>query len=114
MVRFHQRLSVVMVASIVLIPIAGSNVNSAHFLTLRGSVESGGTGLEGYEVSLLASFVGSGGGTEILGRDTTGPFGDFEIKYRLPAWRHPSSCFARKVAWPCWPARSVRRRFPAR
>jgi DNA-binding beta-propeller fold protein YncE len=60
-------------------------VNAAHFLRLRGSVASDGTGLEGYKVSLLASFVDPVGDTRVLGSDTTDPSGEFEIRYRLPA-----------------------------
>jgi hypothetical protein len=52
--------------------------------SLRGIVESGGTGLAAYEVSLYARFVGRLGTARVLGRATTGPAGEFEIDYQLP------------------------------
>ena len=86
--RVHS-VKLVTAASMMLIFIVGSSVNAAHFLTLRGSVESGRAGLEGYRVSLLASFSGFGGYTRVLGHDTSGAFGEFRIDYRLPG-RLPS------------------------
>ena len=82
--RFHLRISVLIVASMVLIPSAASCANPAPALTLQGRVESEGVGLEGYEVALLASFIGADGHSRVLGHDTSGPFGEFEIDYRLP------------------------------
>jgi hypothetical protein len=67
-----------------LISNASPRVEAAPVLTLHGSVESDGAGLQGYRVSLLASFVGAGGHARILGHDTSGPFGGFRIDYRLP------------------------------
>jgi hypothetical protein len=52
--------------------------------SLRGIVESGGTGLVGYKVSLYARFVGPFGIAKVLGRATTGPSGQFKIDYDLP------------------------------
>jgi sugar lactone lactonase YvrE len=52
--------------------------------TLRGTVESGGTGLANYEVSLYARFVGPHGNANVVGRATTGPSGEFKIDYHLP------------------------------
>ena len=86
---FHRRITVVIIASLGLTLIAAANLNAAHFLTLRGSVATDGTGLEGYEVSLVASFVGPVGDTRVLGSDTTDAFGEFEIRYRLPARLRP-------------------------
>lgn len=63
---------------------AASQVEAAPALILHGSVESAGSGLKGYEVSLVASFVGAGGHARILGRDTSGPLGEFRIDYHLP------------------------------
>ncbi len=61
-----------------------ANAKDAGRTSLRGSVESGGTGLAGYEVSLYARFVGPPGVARVLGRATTGPAGEFRIDYRLP------------------------------
>jgi hypothetical protein len=80
----HRLTSVAVGAAMALMLSAPSSAHAAHFQTLRGSVESDGAGLEGYEVSLLASFVGPLHPTEILGRDTTDSSGAFEIDYRLP------------------------------
>jgi hypothetical protein len=56
-------------------------------------VESGGIGLEGYQVALYARFVGPFGRAKVLGSDVTGPFGEFAIDYRLPRrlprWQQP-------------------------
>src|SRR5262245_33298667 len=52
--------------------------------TLSGTVESGGTGLAGYHVSLYARFVDPLGDASVLGRATTGPSGEFKIDYHLP------------------------------
>jgi hypothetical protein len=114
---FHRRISVVIVASLGLILIAAANVNAAHFLRLRGSVASDGTGLEGYKVSLLASFVDPVGDTRVLGSDTTDPSGEFEIRYRLPAGlpsRLRPILLVRAEKGPvCSRARSVERRWSA-
>jgi hypothetical protein len=59
-------------------------VHGANEKSLLGTVQSGGTGLEGYDVSLYARFVGPPEISRILGRATTGPAGDFVIDYRLP------------------------------
>jgi hypothetical protein len=59
--------------------------------TLRGIVESGGTGLEGYEVSLYARFVARPAAARIVGRATSGPEGEFEIDYPLPRGGSSSS-----------------------
>jgi DNA-binding beta-propeller fold protein YncE len=85
----HRTISVVIAASLGLILIAAAKVSAAPFLTVRGSVESGESGLEGYKVSLLATFVGAVTRTQVLGRGTTGGFGEFEIHYGLPAKSRP-------------------------
>jgi hypothetical protein len=82
--RFDGRISVVVFAAIALVSSAASHVEAAPVLTLHGRVESDGTGLAGYQVSLLASFIDAGGHVRILGRDTSRPFGGFRIDYRLP------------------------------
>jgi hypothetical protein len=87
--RFLRQISAAIVVSIVPIVIAVSQVNAAPFLTLRGSAESGDASLPGYRVSLYAAFAGPSGHARLLGRDTTGPSGHFEIRYRLPPWLPP-------------------------
>jgi hypothetical protein len=54
---------------------------------LHGTVESGGSGLPGYAVSLLASTVGPHGRTAVLGRTVTDPDGGFKIRYAVPRSR---------------------------
>jgi hypothetical protein len=74
-------------ATLALLVLAASAVPSARGASgtsLRGTVESGGTGLAGYEVSLDARFVGHLGTARVLGRATTGPAGEFAIDYQLP------------------------------
>jgi hypothetical protein len=53
-------------------------------VTLQGNVESGSTGLAGYEVSLFASFVDHGSPWLLLGSDTSDSTGHFQITYWLP------------------------------
>jgi hypothetical protein len=48
-------------------------------------VESGGTGLAGYEVSLYASFVDHGPPWLLLDSDTSNSAGNFQITYSLPS-----------------------------
>jgi len=55
-----------------------------HAETLHGKVESGGTGLAGYEVSLFASFVDHGSAWLLLGSDISNKAGKFHITYSLP------------------------------
>jgi len=66
-----------------------ANANDASRTSLRGIVESDGTGLAGYEVTLYARFVGPFEITSVLGRATTDPAGEFEIDYRLPRGLQP-------------------------
>src|SRR5262245_40099065 len=51
---------------------------------LHGKVESGGTGLAGYQVSLYASFVDLDPSWQLLGSDTSNRLGNFRITYVLP------------------------------
>jgi hypothetical protein len=75
---------------LMVLAVAGlSGANGANALTLRGTVQSGETGLEGYEVSLYATFVRPFGFAKVLGRGTTGTSGEFEIDYRLPSRLQP-------------------------
>ena len=50
---FHRRITVVIIASLGLTLIAAANLNAAHFLTLRGSVATDGTGLEEFVVATV-------------------------------------------------------------
>jgi hypothetical protein len=83
----------VIVALLVLTGAAQCYARSASTVSLRGTVESGGIGLEGYQVALYARFVGPFGRAKVLGSDVTGPFGEFAIDYRLPRrlprWQQP-------------------------
>jgi hypothetical protein len=81
------------VALMVLTGAGASDAMSAPATSLRGTVESGGIGLEGYEVALYARFIGLFGRAKVLGSGITGPFGEFAIDYRLPRrlppWQQP-------------------------
>jgi len=57
---------------------------SSYGATLQGKVESGGTGLAGYDVSLYASYVEHGPTWTRLGSATSTGAGDFLISYAIP------------------------------
>jgi hypothetical protein len=80
----HRILSGSTIALLVLTLAGLAEAKGAGGTRLRGIVESGGTGLAGYEVSLYARFVGPPGIATVLGRATTGPAGKFKIDYQLP------------------------------
>jgi len=80
----HRLLSGSTIALLVLTVAGLSNAEAASGTRLRGTVESGGTGLAGYEVSLYARFVDPPGIARVLGRATTGPSGEFKLDYHLP------------------------------
>lgn len=73
-----------LVGSLVGLMLMSASVCGAHTLSVRGNVESGGTGLSGYDVTLYGSIAGRSGHPEVLGRTATGPFGEFEIAYEEP------------------------------
>jgi hypothetical protein len=52
--------------------------------SIQGTVQSGGTGLADYKVSLYASFVDNGPRWKLLGSDTSDSAGKFQITYALP------------------------------
>jgi hypothetical protein len=61
---------------------------AAPIQLLTGKVESNGTGLRNYKVSLYAALLrnqGSASGQQLLGFDTTSGTGHFQILYRSPA-----------------------------
>jgi hypothetical protein len=64
-----------------------SGGNGANTLTLRGTVESGGTGLKGYEVALYGGWPLAQ--PTALGRGTSDASGKFAISYRLPPGLQP-------------------------
>jgi hypothetical protein len=80
----RQILSRSTIALLVLTASAFPSARGESGTSLRGTVESGGTGLAGYEVSLYARFVGPLGTARVLGRTTTGSAGAFKIDYQLP------------------------------
>src|SRR5262245_3572569 len=56
-------------------------------VTLHGTVESNGSGLADYKVSLYIAYVDHGPGWKFLGSDTSTHNGNFEITYSLPPGR---------------------------
>jgi hypothetical protein len=82
----YRILSALAVALVVMMLAAPSGASGRSTTSLSGFVESGGNGLEGYEVSLHAHFLGPFGSSRVVGRATSGPFGAFRIAYRLPYW----------------------------
>jgi hypothetical protein len=74
------------VVLMILTSAATGDARAGRGTTLQGIVESGGSGLEGYEVSLYARFLGRFGRARVVGRATTGPSGEFRISYDLPHW----------------------------
>lgn len=78
---------VVLAAGVSCLLAAGASsheANSSDVTVLRGTVESNGTGLSGYNVSLYASFVKPLGHTAVLGSAVTNSSGEFEIDYHFP------------------------------
>ncbi len=67
------------------LPVVSTPAEAVDDLTLRGSVESGDSGLPEYEVTLLAKYAGSVEPAQALGTATTDPSGAFDISYQLPA-----------------------------
>ena len=86
----HRILAALTIALLALSVATSANAESESRARLRGSVESGGTGLAGYEVSLYARFVEPFGVARVLGRATTSSSGEFEIDYHLPPGLHSS------------------------
>ena len=72
--------------ALIVMSAAQSGAKERGAVSLHGFVESGGRGLEGYEVSLHARFLGRFGRDRVVGHATTGPFGEFRISYELPHW----------------------------
>ena len=66
------------------LPLVTSPSEPAGDLVLRGSVQSGSTGLPEYQVFLVVKYAGTTEPLLILGTATTDASGDFEISYRLP------------------------------
>jgi hypothetical protein len=74
------------IATLIVLALTGSAVGAskAQAVKLQGKVESGGTGLAGYTVSLYASFVDHGPSWKLLSSDTSDNGGNFQITYSLP------------------------------
>jgi hypothetical protein len=70
-------------------------------------VESGGTGLAGYQVSLYARFVDPHGNASVVGRATTGPSGEFKIDYHLPRRHSQPLLFVRARSGPAMLASAI-------
>jgi len=87
--HLHQVLFVSIIAALMLALAGLPGTAGADEATLRGTVESGGTGLAGYEVSLYARFVDPPEGATVLGRARTDPAGAFKIDYHLPHGSQP-------------------------
>ena len=83
-IPLHRILSGSTIALLVLTVAGLPTAEGGSGTSLRGTVESGRTGLAGYEVSLYAGFVGPLGIARVLGRATTRPSGEFKIDYQLP------------------------------
>ena len=74
-------------STIVLLVLAVAGIpraEGAKGASLRGTVESAGTGLAGYHVSLYAAEVASPGAGQVVGHAITGPVGEFAIDYDVP------------------------------
>jgi hypothetical protein len=65
-----------------------ASARSGGTTTLQGIVESGGTGLGSYAVTLYARSATPSNKAYILGQATTGPAGGFEIDYHAPPGQH--------------------------
>ena len=59
-------------------------LTSVQAATLQGKVESAGTGLPGYAVSLHASYVEHGPTWTLLGTGTSDSAGNFQLTYSIP------------------------------
>ena len=74
-------------ALVTLLFVASADTAARPHNVLRGTVESGGSGLPGYTVSLIESTVGSHGRTDVLGRSITDSDGTFRIRFVAPRSR---------------------------
>jgi hypothetical protein len=83
----RRALSVSLIAMMALTMGGFSKVQGANGLRLRGVVESNGVGLDGYAVSLYASFVTHPKRTKLLASAATDSSGQYEIDYRIPSGR---------------------------
>lgn len=87
---FLRRVLTVLTIPLLMLMLASlRSAEGASRKTLRGTVESAGTGLARYKVSLYARYVSSQEGVRVLGSAIAGPGGKFEINYSLPDGQHP-------------------------
>ncbi|MGA2404537.1 MAG: hypothetical protein ABSG91_23010, partial [Syntrophobacteraceae bacterium] len=80
----HRKRYIFFVVFTALLLMSHAESGAAKTFTLNGRVESNGTPLSGYKVSLQAYFPGDSS-EKILGTDTTGSVGTFAIRYQLPS-----------------------------
>ena len=91
-----RKVSSVIAALALLLTMAIAGTTAANAATpaplpkLKGTVESGGNGLGGYNVKLYASYPGKLPYWQVLGTDTTDGAGEFAISYSLPSWLPPA------------------------
>ena len=91
----HRILCGIGIALLMLSAAGSSHACGANGGHVSGIVESGGTGLSGYEVSLYARFADPPGAAIILGRTASGPSGRFKIDYDLPGGKSSPLLFIR-------------------
>jgi hypothetical protein len=90
-----RKASSVLAALIVLFAMATAGMTAANATSvlpgqrLTGTVESGGNGLSGYNVTLYASYVGRLPYWRVLGTTTTDGIGEFSIRLKR-GWRQRS------------------------
>lgn len=82
----YRNASLAIAAAIVLILVNAMGARSAYAATVQGTVESNGTGLTNYQVSLYAALPGGAPGSNwiLLGNTTTDSSGAFSITYTTP------------------------------
>jgi hypothetical protein len=103
----HRILSGSTIALLILTVAGSPDAVSANGRSLAGIVESGGTGLAGYEVSLYARFIEPPGTARVLGRATAGPSGEFKIDYHLPHGQSSPLLFIRAISGPAMLASAI-------
>jgi hypothetical protein len=84
---FSRAIIIVAVTSLAMLSSATADAASIGLRILTGKVESNGTGLKKYQVSLYAALIGnlgSGPSWQLLGKDASDGTGGFQILYRLP------------------------------
>src|SRR4051794_37027216 len=80
---FFSRSALLGIAVLIGLAFENAPAIAAGAAKLQGSVQSGGSGLSGYKVSLYLSVVDRGPPWKFLGSHTTNAAGNFEIAYSL-------------------------------